>query len=138
MHRQLMNNPRCISHMCMILRRCVAVVLFREICVALCSTIVTGTYSTFNTPDIALTETGRVLFTVPTAAACVHVVMKQAHHTLRLLIMPQVAAVQHDIIADHAHLQDAAIPLQDLHLTLFVATLGEEDGSLKVQQFDAY
>lgn len=30
------------------------------------------------------------------------------------------------------YLADAAIPIQDLHLTLFVATLHEEDGSLQV------
>lgn len=44
----------------------------------------------------------------------------------------QVKAVQDDIIESQPHLQDAAIPLQDLHLTLFVATLHEEDGTLQV------
>lgn len=42
--------------------------------------------------------------------------------------------VQQDVIEKHANLLDAAIPVQDLHVTLFVATLREEDGSLEVRR----
>lgn len=44
----------------------------------------------------------------------------------------KVLAVQEDIVDSHPHLKEAAIPVQDLHLTLFVATLHEQDGSLQV------
>lgn len=57
-------------------------------------------------------------------------------YSLIVHLLVQVAAVQHDIIEDHAHLQGAAIPVQDLHLTLFIATLHEEDGSLEVRHFE--
>lgn len=50
-----------------------------------------------------------------------------------LLLTLQVASVQRGIIEEHAHLEDAAIPVQDLHLTLFVATLREDDGTLEVR-----
>lgn len=41
--------------------------------------------------------------------------------------------MQDQVVKSHSHLRDAAIPVQDLHLTLFVATLHEEDNSLQVQ-----
>lgn len=44
----------------------------------------------------------------------------------------KVLAVQEEIVGSQPHLKEAAIPVQDLHLTLFVATLREEDGSLQV------
>ena len=46
--------------------------------------------------------------------------------------MMKVLAVQEGIVDSHPHLKEAAIPVQDLHLTLFVATLHEQDGSLQV------
>lgn len=45
----------------------------------------------------------------------------------------QVAAVQDDIVQRHGHLRDAVIPVEDLHVTLFVTTLREDDGSLEVR-----
>ena len=44
----------------------------------------------------------------------------------------QVSGLHNCILESHGHLSDAAIPVQDLHLTLFVATLHEEDGTLQV------
>lgn len=48
------------------------------------------------------------------------------------VILMKVLAVQEDIVDSQPHLKEAAIPVQDLHLTLFVATLHEQDGSLQV------
>lgn len=45
----------------------------------------------------------------------------------------KVAAAQGDILVSNRHLADAAIPVQDLHLTLFVLTLKEQDGSMQVK-----
>lgn len=46
--------------------------------------------------------------------------------------------LQNDILASSEHLKGAAIPVQDLHLTLFVLTLHEEDGSLQVTDDTLY
>lgn len=43
--------------------------------------------------------------------------------------------MQQDVIKDHEHLRGAVIPVQDLHVTLFVVTLREEDGSLEVRRY---
>lgn len=42
--------------------------------------------------------------------------------------------MQDDIVQRHDHLRDAVIPVEDLHVTLFVATLREDDGSLEVRE----
>lgn len=44
----------------------------------------------------------------------------------------QVSTLQGEILRKFGYLREAAIPVQDLHLTLFVATLLEEDGTLQV------
>lgn len=44
----------------------------------------------------------------------------------------KVSALQEDILKTQPHLAEAAIPVQDLHLTLFIATLHEQDGTLQV------
>ncbi len=49
------------------------------------------------------------------------------------LLSGKVSTVQGDILASNTQLADAAIPVQDLHLTLFVLTLKEQDGSLQVK-----
>lgn len=41
--------------------------------------------------------------------------------------------MQQDIIEDHEHLREAMIPVQDLHLTLFIATLRQDDGTLEAR-----
>ncbi|CAM9713242.1 unnamed protein product [Scytosiphon promiscuus] len=46
-------------------------------------------------------------------------------------IWEKVSAVQSGILASNEHLTRAAIPVQDLHLTLFVLTLHEQDGTLQ-------
>lgn len=40
--------------------------------------------------------------------------------------------MQHSILGDRGDLEGAVIPVQDLHLTLFMVTL-HEDGSLEVR-----
>ncbi|CAM9949173.1 unnamed protein product [Ectocarpus sp. 6 AP-2014] len=42
-----------------------------------------------------------------------------------------MSTIQGDILAGNQHLTDAAIPVQASHLTLFVLTLSEKDGSLQ-------
>lgn len=53
-------------------------------------------------------------------------------HSFCRSMKPQISTIQGDILAGNQHLTDAAIPVQASHLTLFVLTLSEKDGSLQV------
>ncbi|CAM9519094.1 unnamed protein product, partial [Ectocarpus sp. 8 AP-2014] len=46
-------------------------------------------------------------------------------------IWAKISTIQGDILAGNQHLTDAAIPVQASHLTIFVLTLSEKDGSLQ-------
>ncbi|CAN0002930.1 unnamed protein product, partial [Ectocarpus fasciculatus] len=46
-------------------------------------------------------------------------------------IWTKISTIQGDILAGNQHLADAAIPVEVSHLTLFVLTLSEKDGSLQ-------
>ena len=46
----------------------------------------------------------------------------------------KVSSLQERIVKKYGHLRPAAIPVQDLHLTLFVASFKEEDGTLEVRR----
>lgn len=51
------------------------------------------------------------------------------------LLPSQASSLQRDIVGSNEHLTGAVIPVQDLHLTLFVLTLNEQDGTLQVRTY---